>query len=453
MPVLERFRSASPRLILLAGFGGLLALVLTAGLYLDYDLASVQARNDAIRAHFIERNLLLNEIRGDVYLSGTYIRDYMLDADLERAPRDLAALESSRLTIHNNLQAYAKLVSNDTAKPIAGLTNELDRYWAALDPVMKWTAAERRERGNDFLRDLIYPRRTLMLSIADQIDRLNREQLSDGSRQVTKLFSDFRWSLTVSLFVTLCLGLVLAIYSIRGVLKLEKQASQRYAEVLDVQSQLKNLSARLVETQEEERRSIARELHDEVGQSLSALLVGLSNLWANVSSASGVHAFKEDFNAIRRLAEQSVNVVRNMSLLLRPSMLDDLGLVPALQWQARELSRRTGIRVDVVAEQVSDELPEAHMTCIYRLVQEALHNSSRHGSPQSIRIRVRQEADCLRLSIQDDGKGFSVQEQKGMGLIGMQERVANLGGLFEVDSAPGRGTLLSAALPLVSVGA
>jgi signal transduction histidine kinase len=88
------------------------------------------------------------------------------------------------------------------------------------------------------------------------------------------------------------------------------------------------------------------------------------------------------------------------------------------------------------------------MTCIYRLVQEALHNSSRHANPQSIFIRVRQEATCLRLSIQDDGRGFCVRQQKGLGLIGMQERVANLGGLFEIESEPGRGTRLSAALPL-----
>lgn len=450
-PVLERFRTASPRLILLVGFGGLLALMLTAGLYLEYKLGSAQSRNDRIRAHFVERNLLLNRIRADVYLSGTYVRDYLLDPDSESAGRNLASLESTRRKIHDNLEAYHSLLARSEVKPMSVLTAELDRYWASLDPVLNWSPTERQQRGYVFLRNEVYPRRKTMLNIADQIDHLNERQLTEGGAQVSGLFSDFRRSLALTLAGTLFFGLVLAAYSIHGVLELEKQASQRYSEVVDARRQLKQLSARLVETQEQERRSISRELHDQVGQSLSALLVGLSNLWADVSNAGGC-ALKDEFAAIRSLAEESVNVVRNMALLLRPSMLDDLGLVPALQWQAREVSRRTGIRVNVVAEQVSDELPESHKTCIYRLVQEALHNCSRHAEPSSVYIRVRQETACLRLSIQDDGKGFHVHQQRGLGLIGMQERVATLGGLFEVDSEPGRGTLVSAVLPLGTNG-
>jgi signal transduction histidine kinase len=446
--VLRRYGlTVSPRLILLAGFGGLLALMLTAGVYSVYDLGSIQTRNDAIRAHYTERNLLLNQIRADVYLSGTYVRDYLLDPDSQRAIHNRSSLESTRLKIHDNLAAYQALVSPGEVQPMSILTAEMDRYWASLDPVLKWSQAERQQRGYAFLRDEVYPRRTTMLSIADQIDYLNERQLNDGGRQVSNLFSDFRRSLAAALAVTLCLGLIVAAYSIRGVLQLEKQASQRYQEVVEARRQLKDLSARLVETQEQERRLISRELHDEVGQSLSALLVGLSNLSAKVVASAG-SGMKDDFTAIRRLAEDSVNAVRNMALLLRPSMLDDLGLIPALQWQAREVSRRTGIRVNVIAEQVSDELPESHKTCVYRLVQEALHNGSRHAEPQSICVRVRQEAACLRLSIQDDGKGFNVHQQKGLGLIGMQERVATLGGLFEVDSQTGRGTIISAALPL-----
>jgi signal transduction histidine kinase len=425
----------------------LLALMLTAGLHSEYNLGTIQTRNDAIRNHYVERNLLLSHIRADVYLSGTYVRDYLLDPDSQRAIRNQASLEGTRLDIHKNLNAYKSLLLPSEMQPMSVLTAEMDRYWASLDPVLKWSPAERKERGYLFLREAIYPRRTIMLNIADEIDHLNEQQLTEGGRRVSNLFAGFRSSLAVALALTLCLGLLVAAYSIRGVLQLEQQASQRYREVVDARRQLKDLSARLVETQEQERRLISRELHDEVGQSLSALLVGLSNLSAKVTASAGP-GMKDDFTAIRRLAEDSVNVVRNMALLLRPSMLDDLGLVPALQWQAREISRRSGIRVNVIAEQVSDELPETHKTCVYRLVQEALHNGSRHAEPQSMCVRVRQEATCLRLSIQDDGKGFNVTQLKGLGLIGMQERVATLGGLFEVDSQLGRGTIISAALPL-----
>src|SRR5262249_42897620 len=140
--------------------------------------------------------------------------------------------------------------------------------------------------------------------------------------------------------------------------------------------------------------------------------------------------------------------VRNMSLLLRPSMLDDLGLVPALRWQARETSKRTSMDVSVAAEGVSDNLADEYKTCVYRIVQEALHNCSRHSQATAVRVRVQQDAGGLSLSIQDDGKGFDVEQTKGLGLLGIEERVARLGGRFRIHSTPGSGTILAAELPL-----
>jgi signal transduction histidine kinase len=137
-----------------------------------------------------------------------------------------------------------------------------------------------------------------------------------------------------------------------------------------------------------------------------------------------------------------------MALLLRPSMLDDLGLVPALQWQAREVSKRTGVRVKVAAESVSEDLPEEHKTCIYRVVQEALHNCAQHSEARMVRVTVRQEVDRIWLAIQDDGKGFDTQMERGMGLLGIQERVSHLGGTYSVESQPGSGAILGIVLPL-----
>jgi signal transduction histidine kinase len=153
--------------------------------------------------------------------------------------------------------------------------------------------------------------------------------------------------------------------------------------------------------------------------------------------------------SIRKLAESSVHVVRNMALLLRPSMLDDLGLVPALQWQAREISKRTGMAVTVDAEGVADDLPEEHRTCIYRVVQEALNNCARHASAHSVRIQVVQQDARIRLSVQDDGQGFDSTHVRGLGLLGMEERVTHLGGRFHLQSEPGLGTKLRIEIPLV----
>jgi signal transduction histidine kinase len=151
---------------------------------------------------------------------------------------------------------------------------------------------------------------------------------------------------------------------------------------------------------------------------------------------------------VKSLVENSVRVVRNMALLLRPSMLDDLGLVPALQWQAREVSRRTSMDVSVATELATGDLSDEYKTCIYRVVQEALHNCSRHARATKVRIRVQQEAHRLSFSIQDDGQGFDVRHTKGLGLLGIEERVASLGGNCDIQSAPGSGTIVAIELPL-----
>jgi signal transduction histidine kinase len=140
-----------------------------------------------------------------------------------------------------------------------------------------------------------------------------------------------------------------------------------------------------------------------------------------------------------------------MALLLRPSMLDDLGLVAALEWQAREVSKRTGMLVDTVDENVSDDLPEDHKTCVYRIVQEALNNCSKHAYAKNVRVTLSQDSNHLRVSIEDDGKGFDPNRARGLGLVGMNERVSQLGGVLKVDSQPAGGTCLRIDLPLPSV--
>jgi len=150
---------------------------------------------------------------------------------------------------------------------------------------------------------------------------------------------------------------------------------------------------------------------------------------------------------IKKLVEDSIAVVRNMALLLRPPMLDDLGLLPALQWQAHEITHRSGIRVKIAAEGVPENLPDDLKTCIYRIVQEALHNVIQHAQAHTVRVALSMEEGRIYLSIQDDGKGFAKGE-RGMGLLGMEERVSHLGGSFAVESNPGEGAIVRVMLPV-----
>ena len=197
---------------------------------------------------------------------------------------------------------------------------------------------------------------------------------------------------------------------------------------------------------EAERRSISRELHDQVGQSLGMLLVDAGQLGAMLPRE--MPGAQERVEKIKGVAEQTLQTVRDMALLLRPSMLDDLGLIPALEWQAREVAKRTGMKVRVTARDVDEGLPDTQKTCVYRVVQEALNNSARHAQARSVLVQVSRSNGNLMLVVQDDGTGFDVRHASGLGLLGMEERVQRAGGQLRVESHFGKGTLLSVTLPL-----
>jgi signal transduction histidine kinase len=434
-------RVANSRLVLVAGFGGLLLLMAFAGLDGIQALRQIQASNDSIREDFLLRTRLLERIRGDVYVSGTYVRDYLLEPESGKAEGHRYSLLETRKDMETALAGYRALLTPLEVAPFQGLTRELDLYWGVLEPVFEWSTAERRSRGYPFLRDEVFPRRMAMLGIADQIRSLNESQLQNGKRRVEVLFSQYSRRLGITIALVIGLGLLLAAFSIHKLLALENAGAAS-------QEALQHLSARLVEAQEEERRTISRELHDEVGQSLTGVLLEMANLSKMIRSHDP-DAVAGKAAEIKREVENSIGVVRNMALLLRPSMLDDLGLVPALQWQAREVSKRGGIWVTVDAASVSEDLPEEHKTCVYRIVQEALHNCVQHAAARHVKISVQQQSDQLRLAIEDDGKGFDAQHERGMGLLGIQERVGYLGGRFDVESAAGKGTTLQISLPLV----
>jgi signal transduction histidine kinase len=440
------FRS---RLALAFGFGGLLSIMALAGIDALRVLGQFRRGDEQIRRRYLAENHALNDIRSDVYVSGTYVRDYLLEPEPPRADAYRANLEQVRKHMEAALDSYGREVAPAGFQHSATLRTELTDYWAILAPIFRWDAAERRRSGYSFLRDEVFPRRQNMLALAGRIADLNEQQLDAGNRQVVSLLVSFQTRLLLTLMAALALGLGLALFTMRRILRLEGQARSQYREVSEARTELKELSARLVQAQEEERRSLSRELHDEVGQALSAVLVELRNLSVGLRGRSEEQS-RQHVETIKGLVESTVRLVRNMALLLRPSMLDDLGLIPALKWQARESSKTTSMDVTVTAELDSDELPDEYKTCIYRVVQEALHNCARHSHARSVRIRVEQAPDRLLLSIQDDGQGFDALHTKGLGLLGIQERVTRLGGTCQVHSQLGHGTTLSVELPFTA---
>lgn len=209
--------------------------------------------------------------------------------------------------------------------------------------------------------------------------------------------------------------------------------------------------ARTISAQENERRRIARDLHDEVGQSLTSLLVGLRN----VSDADSLEAARSRVEPLRDVASTVLDDIKRLARGLRPSVLDDLGLAPALERLVQDFGRTHGLDVSLEINGLTgSRLPEQHEVTVYRIVQESLTNIAKHAQATTVNVAIERLGDELKIAIQDDGRGFVVASAKQMiseghlGLTGMRERAALLGGWLTIQSQPGQGTQTVSGLPL-----
>jgi signal transduction histidine kinase len=451
--------SAAIRMVLTIGFGGLIAIIVAGGYYSLKTARDIQARSTGLQREYLSREHMLADIGSDLFESGNTIRDYMLAGTNEQeASSYRSEIGELRKETDAQLEAYSEELRPEEANAFQKLSGELNTYWTALSPALSWNGEQRKTQGYKFLDDEVIPRRANLLAIAKEIEGVNEQSLKDEEAAIGDAFRRAENRLlTISVLGTV-MGILLAALSGVYTLHLEKISESRYDESLRVQSKLKELSARLVDSQESERRAISRELHDEVGQSLSSLLMEIDGLAMQPGQpspqgqpstpASAEGALHAALPRLRKLAQSTLNSVRDMSLLLRPSMLDDLGLIPALAWQAREVSRRTGISAVVTDKAVSENLSDEYKTCIYRIVQEALNNAAKHARAKKVEIQVTQEPTRILLAIRDDGAGFDPRRVRGMGLTGIAERVSRLEGKLRIDSRPGAGTSLLVELPL-----
>jgi two-component system sensor histidine kinase UhpB len=211
-------------------------------------------------------------------------------------------------------------------------------------------------------------------------------------------------------------------------------------------------STQIIAAQEEERKRVARELHDETSQVLTSLLISLAVVEASVTTSEAHERIAET----RTLAHQTLRAIRNLSADLRPSALDDLGLLPALRWYIKEYQQKTAIEVDFKASGIKERLAPEMETVLYRVVQEALTNVAKHAQAHKVSATLEGDGDGITATIIDDGRGFAIeklqkapgQERGGWGLVGMYERSQLLGGTLDVESHPGHGTTIRARIPL-----
>src|SRR4051812_1136330 len=340
-------------------------------------------------------------------------------------------------------------------KVLENIRKNLAEFRAIIEPLPSTMLNEPDERQFEFLQREIVPRRGDLYTALLSIQTADQQRLQESEREFAEARRNAANRLLIILGLCVLLAMVVARASLRHAENLEQKAELHFGEVEQARSELQELSARLLEIEEEDRRNLSRELHDEIGQALALLQIEISH--AHGLLPAQPEAARERLRRARQLAEQTVQTIRDISLLLRPPLLDDLGLAPALQFQLEGFLRRSGITSEFTEEGVSEDLPDTVKTCVYRVVQEALHNCEKHSGAASVRVAVRQLPDALVAEVEDNGRGFQMNPQgmpsrvRGLGLLGIRERVAVAGGSLTVDSAPGRGTKISLRIPLAPV--
>jgi signal transduction histidine kinase len=429
-------------------FGILLALIV-------FTSAAVYRKTTELKDRFVHAQReycraadLLVAVRSDIYTSMFAVQNYLLDpraSSRTRAMEEVARARSSADAHLKDLQAHFEARGNDELQK---LVSKLSWHWQvsgeALNSVNPGEPGWRRlSEGTAALAEA--------LQITRDMDELNVAELRLEDTQLQQQSAAFAHFLFWITCMTFAVGLAVSIASLVGIRRYERESEAQKRKAQKAEADLRHLSQQLLRAQEEERKNISRELHDEVGQLLTGLRIELGNLQRGLSG-DGVYVSR--IEEAKSLAEQSLRTIRNMAMLLRPSMLDDHGLAPAINWQAKEFSRRFEIPVNVRIEGEVDRVPSGHGVCLYRVIQEVLTNCAKHANARHIHIAVNAQKDNVVATVEDDGVGFhptSQDHSNGIGLLGVAERIRELQGTLKILSDPGRGTRVEVELPTTQV--
>lgn len=447
-------RPIALRALVGAGFVLVLLLWLASGLdllvrYEQYQTRSTQAWEDFNRTEQALANLRIN-----ILLGAINVRDLLLDTDPARinALKDL--LRENRAATLQALETLDDTMPPNERDSFEGLKATVRDYWELSQPLLDSALPLPPREARNLLSTTAQSRRQIGVNISDQIRAVNRAALEGRQTDVLTMAEESQQRAWFTGTIALVLSLVVVVIVAGYVGRLESQVRQQLARDVENTRNLQALSSRLVRAQEEERRVIARELHDEVGQALTAVKLEL----AAAQRAKDPLRVAQALTEVKSIADDALQTVRNLSQLLRPPMLDALGLPETLQWYLKRFSARTGIPAELRQVNRLSRAGQDIETCVYRVVQEATTNVARHARASTCHVTIQQLSRSILVTVEDNGCGFDQEETgrewpRGMGLIGMTERVTGFGGEIAIDSQPGRGTRLTVELPTLGAPA
>lgn len=426
--------------VLLGGAFAALLLVIGISAILLWNSASVAQRRVILLHDAHSRSAgALATVRANAFLAGLLTRDYLLDPDPSHAMRYVEQFDEIRQSTERSFDILqATLQSSAEKSALTKLRSQLEAYWDPTEIALYWTPEEKLAHGRALLRQRVR-RREEVFTLTQQIESLLTANFARERQRVTDADRAFRASFAWITGLALVLGCIITALTFSRMIRLERQSAA-------AEYELRRLSIQLRQAQEHERKHLSRELHDQVGQMLTGLRMELA---AMARTGAADTDFPSRITRAKTTVEQTLRIVRNIAMLLRPSMLDDLGLTPALGWQVREFGKTNGVNAKADIDPAVDALPDSYRTCIYRIVQEALTNCARHARAENVTVTVTSSGKQVTTSIVDDGAGFDPgsQARRGLGLLGIEERVRELNGQLKVTSSPGNGTCVEVTLP------
>lgn len=445
-------RSLSVRTVLVFGFLLTAGTWLFAGYYFDSRMRAVQGEAAEVSRRYMQAQALLSDTRAELYRASIFVRDALLDPEPEpgryRSDVETAYREADELLAQYEPVLGSRLESERTERLRRDIADLRDANLGVLSTDSRtW-----RRDASELLVGRIMPKREAALLVAAELQTLNRNAYVKQQMDTITLYRDIQdrfWrTFGMAVLATLCI----AWFSVVHLTRLERRLRQEQEKDARTAAELQRLSAKLVSAQEEERRTIARELHDEIGQILTVVKFELSHAQRYIGSLGGKPDFLDD---ARSITDRALDAVRDISHFLHPSVLDDLGLPAAIEGYVQRMSKRQDLRVEFNPVNMAARLPPEMELALYRIVQEGVTNVLRHAEARRCVVElVRDDArSTVRLTIRDDGRGFDATagppaSSRGLGLVGIRERVAQLGGELGVESTIGVGTRLSAAFPL-----
>jgi signal transduction histidine kinase len=445
------FGAPTIRAALLLGFALIGGIWLFAGYYFTARMAELEQRSTAINSRYMRAQDLLTGTRGHVLMGSVYVRDALLDPDPKTAAAYRAQLEESYRAAEQALSQYVPVIDvPGEQERISRLRREVDEFRRTLVEVLETDSRSWPSTARDLLRGRIMPKRVGVMRISEQVQALNRSAFVQQQNEIAALYRLTQRHVWESFGLAVAASFGIAVLAMLYAGRLEDRIQRQRLKDIDTARDLQRLSSQLLTAQEEERRGIARELHDEVGQVLTAIKVELSLAQHAVEAAGAPPNLLEDARAI---TDGALHAVRDLSHLLHPAMLDDLGLPAVVAWYIKGFGKRHGVAAELLHERMEERLSAEVESAAYRIVQEALTNVAKHAQAKSCRVFLQRLTNTLLVTIEDDGIGFDpvtagqLSAARGLGLVSIRERVSQLHGTLRIETGEGKGVRLTVELP------